>query len=162
MLTSSCNAALRSELLLATGSSTGCAPAPSGVGATAVAADRDSPSSAPRSAESDLPPSIAESAGHPGDRSSACVLAWYQSQRRPRSTTRSSAPPASVQTSAHAHWLPSPHAPSLPGPRDRGSTSPPPRGVAAAALAVLPYRYPQTQFVGNPGGSHNLVSCLHL
>ena len=60
----------------------------------------------------DLPSSIAESAAHPGDPSSVCVLAWCGSRRRPRSTTRSSAPPAIVQTSAPAHWLPSPHAPS--------------------------------------------------
>jgi hypothetical protein len=47
-------------------------PAPSGDDATAVAADRDSPSSVPRSAESHLSASIAVLAAHPGDPSSAC------------------------------------------------------------------------------------------
>ncbi len=34
-------------------------------------------------------------------------------------------------------------------PRDRGRTSPLPRGAAVAALAVPLFRYPQKQFVGN-------------
>src|SRR6267143_4324634 len=42
---SSCSGDLRSGLPLATGSSSACAPAPCGAGATTVAADRDSPSS---------------------------------------------------------------------------------------------------------------------
>jgi len=46
-------------------------------GATAVAADPDSPSSLPRSAESDLRATISESAEHPGDRSSACAPAGF-------------------------------------------------------------------------------------
>src|SRR6266849_6517459 len=75
--TSSSSAALRSEPPLAVGSSSRYAPAPSGVGATAVAADPDSPSSAPRSAESHLSSSIAVSAAHPGDPSSACVPASH-------------------------------------------------------------------------------------
>src|SRR5215467_1892433 len=46
---SSCTVAPRLELPLATGSSFACALAPGGAGATAVAADPGSPSSAPRS-----------------------------------------------------------------------------------------------------------------
>src|SRR5713226_8212051 len=61
---SSCNVALRSELPPATGSSAGCAPAPCGAGATAVAAHPGSPSSAPRSAETDSPPATAEYVVH--------------------------------------------------------------------------------------------------
>src|SRR5229473_2898613 len=150
-ITSSCNAALRSELPLATGSSTGCAPAPSGAGPTAVAADRDSPSSLPRSAESDLPAASAAAAGHPLDPSSACAPVSCESPPRRQSITRCSAPPAVARTSVHAHWLPSPRAPSFPGLRDRGRTSPLPRGVAIAALHNLPFPYPQKQFVGSPG-----------
>ena len=75
-----------------------------------------------------------ESVAHPGDPSSVCVLAWLGSRLRRPSTTRSSAPPAVVQTSAHAHWLPSPRAPLFPGPRDYGRTSPLPRDAAVAAL----------------------------
>src|SRR5215469_5917123 len=48
---SSCTVDLRSELPLATGSSRACALAPSGAGATVVAADPGSPNSVPRSAE---------------------------------------------------------------------------------------------------------------
>src|SRR5215467_7074204 len=48
---SSCIVVLRSELPLATGSSLACALAPSGAGATAVAANPDSPNSLPRSLE---------------------------------------------------------------------------------------------------------------
>src|SRR5438445_7519310 len=59
---SSCNVALRSELPLATGSSVGCAPAPSG--ATAAVAGPGSPHSVPRSAETDPPPATAEYAVH--------------------------------------------------------------------------------------------------
>src|SRR5450759_3450114 len=74
--TPSCAGALRSAPPLATGSSDACAPAPSGAGATTVAADPDSPSSVPRSAESDLRATISESAAHPGDPSSACAPAF--------------------------------------------------------------------------------------
>src|SRR4029077_5134984 len=132
------------------------APAPSGGGATAVAANRDFPSSVPRSAENHLSALISESVAHPGDPSSVCVLACYGSRPRPRSTTQSSAPPAAVQTSAPVHWLPSPPAPLFPRPRDHGRTSPLPRGAAVAALAVLHCRYPLTQFVGRPGGNRIL------
>src|SRR5947208_2205149 len=155
-ITSSCSVSLRSMPRLATDSSSACAPVPSGVGATAVAADHDSPSSAPRSAESDLPAAIAESAAHPGDPSSACVLASYESRRHPQSTTRSSVPLAVVQTSAHAHWLPSPRAPSFPGPRAHGRTSPLPHGVAVGALVTPRCPYLQTQFAERPGGNHIL------
>src|SRR6202521_4130147 len=154
--TSSCSVSLRSEPRLAVDSSSASVPVPSGVDATVVAADRDSPSSVPRSAESHLSALISESVAHPGDPSSVCVLAWFGSRRRPRSTTQSSTPPAAVQTSAPVHWLPSPRAPLSPGPQDHGRTSPLPRVAAAAALAVLQCRYPQTQFVGRPGGNRIL------
>src|SRR6516164_3970276 len=48
---SSCTVALPSERPLATGSSLACALAPSGAGATGVAADPGSPNSLPRSVE---------------------------------------------------------------------------------------------------------------
>src|ERR1019366_7761147 len=99
-----------------------------------------------------------ESAAHPGDPSSASALASYGSRQRRRSTTRSSAPPAAVQTSAHAHWLPSLHVPSLLGPPDRGRTSPPPRDAAVDAPRIRLFRSPQKQFVGSPDGSDNLYS----
>src|ERR1035438_735250 len=57
-------------------------------GATGVVADRDSPNSVPRSAESHLSALSSESAAHPGDPSFACVLASHGSRWRLRSTTR--------------------------------------------------------------------------
>src|SRR4030095_12587708 len=155
-ITSSCNAALRSELPLATGSSTGCAPAPSAAGATAGAADRDSPSSLPRSAECDLPASSPAAAGHPLDPSSACAPVSCESPPRRRSTTQSLARLVVVQTRVRVHWLPSPPAPTFPGLRDRDRTSPLPPGVAIVALHNLPFRYPQTQSVGSPGDNRIL------
>src|ERR1019366_3078138 len=151
--TSSCSAGLRSAPPLAADSSSACAPAPSGAGATAVAADPDSPSSVPRSAESDLRATISESAAHLGDPSSACVPASCGSPLRPRSTTQTATRRATAQTSVHARSPPSPRAPSSPGSRDHGRTSPLPRGAAVAALAVPQFRYPQKQFVGSPGGN---------
>src|SRR2546425_2267919 len=145
--TASCSVSLRSAPRLATDSSSACAPVPSGVGATAVAADLDSPSSEPRSPESDLPASIAESAAHPGDPFSACALASYESRRRPRSTTQTAARRVVVQTSAHARSPPSLRVPLFPGPRAHGRTSPLPHGVAVGALAVPQFRYPQKQSV---------------
>src|SRR5450759_5223445 len=152
--TPSCAGALRSAPPLATGSSDACAPAPSGAGATTVAADPDSPSSVPRSAESDLRATISESAAHPGDPSSACVPASCGFQLRPRSTAQTRR--ATAQTSTHARSPPSPRAPSFPVPRDHGRTSPLPHGAAVAALAVPQFRYPQKQFVGSPGASSHL------
>jgi len=99
------------------------------------------------------------------DRLDAQTLARFDqdgSRLHRQSTARSSVPPAVARTSAHAHWLPSPRALSFLVLRGRGRTVLHPRGAAVAALVVLPCRYPQTQFVGSPGGSHNLVSCLHL
>src|SRR5205814_630298 len=134
----------------------GCVLAPCDAGATTVVADRDSPSSAPRSEESDLPAASAKYAAHPGDPSSACVPAWLGSRPRRQSTARSSVPPAVARTSAHIHWLRSPHAPSFPVPRDRGRTSPLPRGAQAVALVAPQCPYPQMQFAESPGDSHNL------
>jgi hypothetical protein len=91
-----------------------CGPSlPSRSGATAVAADPDSPSLVPRSAESDLPASTSKSAVHPADPSSACVFAWFGSPPRRRSTTQSATPRPASQTSARAHSLPSPLKPSI-------------------------------------------------
>ena len=112
--TSFCSAAPRSEPPLATGSSSGCAPAPSGAGATAVAADPGSPNSVPRSAETDLPRATAEYAAHSGDRSSACVPASLGSRQRHQSRARiqlrqQSLEPARMPTGFHPHA----HLPSL-------------------------------------------------
>src|SRR5215469_82267 len=133
-----------------------CAPAPSGDGATVVVVDPDFPSSGPKSVENDLPSASAAAAGHPPDPSSACVPAWFQSPPRRRSTTQSSAPPAIVQTSVHAHWLPSPLAPSFLAPPGLGKTFPLPRGAATAVLHTLRSRYPQTQFAESPGDNRIL------
>src|ERR1035437_7880321 len=141
---------------LAVDSSSASAPAPSGDGATATAADLDSPSSVPRPAESDLPATIAESVARPGDPSSVCAPASCGSRRRPQSTTQTAAPRTVVQTSERARSLPSPDARSLLAPRDCDKTLPLPRGAPVAALAVPRFRYPQTESVGAPGGSHNL------
>src|SRR6266851_8650211 len=150
---SSYSVGLHSEPPPAAGSSVACAPAPCGAGATAVAADRDSPHSVPRSVESHPSAASAECVGHPGDPSSACVLASWRSRWRPRSTTQSSVPPAIARTSAHVHWLPSPRALSFPGPPGHGRTSPLPRDAPVGALAVPRFRYPQKQFVERPGGN---------
>src|SRR5712692_5614049 len=61
-----------------------------------------------------------------------------------------------MEASAHAHWLLPPHALSFLVLRGHGRTVPLPQGAAVAALEVLQCRYPQTQFVGSPGGSHIL------
>src|ERR1022692_1321223 len=158
--TSFCSAAPRSEPPLATGSSSAYVPAPSGADATAVAANPDSPHSVPRSAEIDSPPATAEYAAHPGDRSSACVPALLGSRQRPPPRARSSVPPVLARTSAHARWLPSPPAPSFPGPRDRGRTSPLPRDVTSVALRNLQFPYPHTQFAGSPGD--NRIYNVHV
>src|SRR5450759_5096915 len=151
--TPSCAGALRSAPPLATGSSDACAPAPSGAGATTVAADPDSPSSVPRSAESDLRATISESAAHPGDPSSACVPASCGSRRRPRSTAQTATRRAVVQTSERAHSLPSPRVPSFPAPPDHGRTSPLPHGAGVAVPVTPQCPYPQTQFAETPGGN---------
>ena len=88
----------------------GCVPAPCGADARAVAADRDSPSSAPRSSGNDPPAAGAESIAHPGDPSSACVPASSGSRPHPRSTTRTAAPTAIARTNERAHSPPSPRA----------------------------------------------------
>src|SRR6266446_2183381 len=144
---------LRSGPPLATGSSSACAPAPCGAGATTVAANRDSPNSVPRSVESHPSAASAEYVVRPGDRSSACVRASCGSRRRRQSTIQSSVPPAVARTSAHVHWLPSPRAPSFPGPRAHGRTSPLPRDGPVAALAVPQFPYLHKQFVQRPGGN---------
>src|SRR5713226_5279095 len=79
---------------------------------------------------------------HPGDRSFACVPVSLGSPPRRQSTTRSSAPPAIVQTSVRAHWLPCPHALWLLVMPDRGRTSPLLHSARVASLAVLQFRYP--------------------
>src|SRR5579864_1403176 len=81
--TPSCAAVLRSAAPHAVDSSPVCASAPVDADATTVAADRDSPRLAPRSAESALPSSASTTAAHPADPSSACVLVWCGSRRRP-------------------------------------------------------------------------------
>src|SRR5207253_11230158 len=120
-------------------------------------ADHDSPNSLPRSPESDLPASISESAARLGDPSSACVLASYESRRRPRSTTQTAARKVVVQTSAHAHSPPFPRAPSFSRPRGRGRTSPLPHGVAVAATLTPRTPYSQTKLAETPGAGHSLV-----
>src|SRR4029077_5239860 len=122
-------------------------------GATTIAVDRGFPSSAPRSAENDLPTANAAGVAHPPDPSSPCVPAWFESPPHRRSTTQSSAQPAIVQTSGRVHSLPFPRALSVPAPPALGRTSPLPRGAATAVPGTLQYRYPQTQSAGNPGGN---------
>src|SRR6266852_2748406 len=79
-----------------------------------------------------------------------------QAPRKPASVSSMSAPTfQKTKRGAPAiTWATRP--PLLLVPRDRGRTSPLPRGAAVAALAVPLFRYPQKQFVGNPDGSHNL------
>jgi hypothetical protein len=59
-------------------------------------------------------------------------------------------------TCAHAHWPPSPRVLSFPGHQGHRRTSPLPRDAPVDALAVLPCRYPQKQFVGSPDDNHTL------
>jgi hypothetical protein len=121
-------------------SSVACASAPSRACATAVAAGLDSPNSAPRPAESDLPTTPAAAVGLPGDPSYASVPAWFGSPLHVRSTTQSAAPPAVAQTSVRVRWLPSPRASLFPAPRDRDRTSLPPRGAQVATPSALQFR----------------------
>ena len=60
------------------------APLPPAGNVIAVGADRDFPSSVPRSVESHPSAASAECVGHPDDPSSACVLASSRSRWRPR------------------------------------------------------------------------------
>src|SRR3984957_543374 len=153
---SSSSGHLRSVPLLATDSSSACALAPGGAGATAVAADPDSPSSAPRSPESHPSALTSEYAGHPGDPSSACVPASGRSRWRRQSTTPGSVPPAVARTSVLARSLPFPPVLSFPAPPGHGKTSPLPRGAPVAALAVPRSRYLQKQFAESSGGNRIL------
>ena len=83
------------ELWLAVDSSPGCASAPGGGAATAVAASHGCPSSVSRSAENDFPAVRPGYGGRPGERSSAGVLACSVSRWPRRSTTRSAVRPCS-------------------------------------------------------------------
>ena len=102
---------------------------------------------------------LAQAADFTGDKipSSACVLASYESRRRPRSTTQTAARKVVVQTSAHAHSPPFSRAPSFSRPRGRGRTSPLPRGVAVAATLTPRTPYSQTKLAETPGAGHSLV-----
>jgi hypothetical protein len=91
------------------------------------------------------------------------VSGQLQRSKKPQqlqSRARSSVPPVLARTSAHAHWLPSPRAPSFPGPRDRGRTSPLPRDVTSVALRNLQFPYPHTQFAGSPGDDRILIMIM--
>src|SRR6185369_772793 len=128
-----------------------CAPAPCDAGATEVAADRDSPSSAPRSAGNDPPTATAKSVVHPADPSSACVLACCGSPRHLRSTTQSVVRPAVVRTSLPARWLPFLPVPScLP---EHGRTSPPLRDALIVFPGTLRCQYPPKQFAETRDGN---------
>src|SRR5215472_16384989 len=106
---------------------------------------------------SELPLATGSScAVHPGDPSWLSVLASLGSQPHPAPTARYTVPPRVARTSAHAHWLPCPRAPVFPELRGRDKTFPLPRSVPSEALRNLPFRYPQTQFVGSPGDNRIL------
>src|SRR5450631_851315 len=75
---------------------------------------------------------------------------------RPQSTTQTAVLRVVVQTSGHAHSLPSPHELSFPVPLAHGRTSPLPRGAPVAALAVPRFRYLQKQFAQSPGDNRIL------
>src|SRR5580692_1530778 len=121
--------------------------------ATAIAADPDSPSSAPRSAENDPLAASAGSVAHPGDPSFACVLAWHGSRPRLQSTTQSATRPAIVRTNARARWPPSPHAPFARLLQERDRTSPPPRNAPVFFPETLRCRYPLKLFAETRGGN---------
>src|ERR1700687_3070130 len=154
--TSSCSVTLRSEPRLAADSSSASVPVPSGVDATVVAADRDSPSSGPRSVESHLS-ALTFRISWASWRSVFCFrtrLALISAASPIHSSNCNSE--RVVQTTAHARSLPFPHAPSSPVPPGHGRISPLPRGAAVAALAVPQSRYLQKQFVGSPGDNRIL------
>ena len=70
-----------------------------------------------------------------------------------RSTTPCSVLPAVARTSALARWLPSPRAPSFPGPRAHGKqllASCPAPSRRSSLIPLCPY--PQTQFAESSGG----------
>ena len=149
---SSCTVALRSEPPFATGSSPARALAPSGAGATGVAADLGSPNSLPRSGENHTREQEVQNM--------QCILtirlglaASLRSDHRRVShpPLDMQSPPAVARTSARVHWLPSRHAPSSPGWRGRDKTFALPHSVPIAALHNLPFPYPQTAICWKPG-----------
>src|SRR5215471_1576420 len=141
------NVALDSAPPPAVDSSLASAPAPCGADATAVAADRGSPSSLPRSVEN--PPSAGASgyAEHPRDPSSACVLVSPGSLWHLLSTAPIAILPAAAQTTGPGRWLPCPHAPP-----DPPMPAPPlPEDVLNAFLGTLRCRYLPKQFLDTRG-----------
>jgi hypothetical protein len=65
-------------------------------------------------------------------------------------------PKVFAQTSERAHSPPCRYEPSLPVPRDRGTTFPLLRGAPVGVPVTPRYPYPQTQFVGTPGDNRIL------
>src|SRR5208283_3064204 len=122
------------------------------VGATAVAVNRDSPSSVPRFAESDLPAIASKSVGHLADPSSACVPVWFGSRLHRRSTARSATRPSAARTSGRDRWLPSLLVPGRLVPQAPGKMSLLPPDAAAVVPATLLCRYQPTQFAETRGG----------
>src|ERR1700682_4743048 len=121
--------------------------------AIAIAADHDSPHSAPRSAENDLRVKIAKSVPRPGDRSSASALASFESQPHRRSTAQTPVRRAVVQTSERAHSLPSPPALSVLAHRGRDKTFRLLHGAPGDVLVTLQCPYPPMQFAECPDGN---------
>src|SRR5215467_12596074 len=103
--------------------------APCGADATAVVADPDSPSSAPRSGESRPSATSSEYAAHLVDPSSVCVRACAVSRTHLPSTTRTATPLVVVRTSVRVRWLPCRHVLADPSPPEHDRTPPPPPGV---------------------------------
>src|SRR5438552_13305400 len=139
----------------ATGSSPGCASAPTCAGASATAAGHALPYSAPRCVETAFPAADPAGAGHPACPSTA-ACAGSANEWRPhlQSTTPASAAPADARTTACSRCFPPPPAPLRSATRRisallrcRGTT-----GVRSPHLFLCP----PWQFVESSDDNHSL------
>src|SRR5512132_1440352 len=152
----SCGEGRRSEQPHAADSSPAFASAPNDGGATEVGADPGWPHRAPRLAETGSPASVAVTAAHPADRSSASAPASCESWLHLRSKTGTATPVANAQTNASARSLPYPLERSRLAVEVHDRTAQLRPGEAIVVRPVHRCLCPQKQFAGCSDDSHNL------